>query len=138
MLSYLSPVSASPTFGTPDSCSVLQHDQEKRSEWLHSTMFSENGSGLSPLSTERPVRVGSECIHPLLQPWSSTRETLMLVVKGLNLLAWWSRANFSSISSLESMKSSLSSSVGKQVEGEKAAGTKVFIYSAHISYKNPL
>lgn len=61
----------------------------------------------------------------------------MLVAKGLELLAC-SRANFSSISSLESVESSLSSSVDKQVEGEKAAVTGVFIYSAHVPDEDPL
>lgn len=55
-------------------------------------------------------------------------EASCLVVKG----------KLSSISSLETMESSLSSSVGKQVEGEKAAGTQVFIYSAHVFHEDPL
>lgn len=63
----------------------------------------------------------------------SERNSALLVVKRLKLLAWWSRANFSSISSLESVESSLSSSVGKQVKGEKAAGTAAYAYSAHVS-----
>lgn len=62
----------------------------------------------------------------------------MLVGEVLKLLAWWSRANFSSISPLESMESSLSCFMGKQVEGEKAAETGVFIYSAHVSYEDLL
>lgn len=60
------------------------------------------------------------------------RNSALLVVKGLKLLAWWSSVNFSSIFSLESVERSLSSSVGKQVEGEKAAGTAAYIYSAYV------
>ena len=66
------------SLGPPDVCSALQHRQKKTYGWLHSTsiVFSAYGAGLSSLCTASPLREGSECIHQLLKPWSSTRSTL--------------------------------------------------------------